>query len=1254
MQFIKSLSDHLLHRSPQPPSAPDLPTDHTITSDAAPQRPVRNAISPVPPGSEFAPFDPVTQPKRIQSYAKGSGPDQKPPSVRRLLRQSVPHSRLGMPPLREAGSIRNKETSADELRLFPGRGKQDPDAVPIVPGQTFWPNSKPQKKNLKSIPSGPRPVDTISRGIKESGPVHVRGREPKFVNSQNRSALSPPRPSDVTDTQERSSKRRRVESPEGSAKVISISDDEGLEGSTTRRSPVATRTNAQSPTPSQIANGVKMPRDYNHGQRSEYRNVEDSTRVRRPSPKKNAKSFYRFSSEDQDLTFTRDATKERRRESLLPGVEPDHAPRKLPEQTSNLSVEILTKPTPRGDSTTGSSTNRKPRLSISRESPDELQGDVTVGPVPTYLSKRETGIRSDAPSSDIRPTEFTSGGKRKNRRNKKAKSTKKEQAPQVFRVFYFRGGAIIRDTLGGENDLLVVDSARQEVTVRIADAGYERTIALSKVTKVLFGDESSRKIRLELSKVSGEDNRLDVELSSEKEKDSFCSLAQKLEIKTQERQGQWMDNAFKMAQREHKGFAESYKRPLVLVDNTEEARKLPTLSSKRVKLSEALQDNLKDIPARKSAGSDTGPTKHGNSLAPSPKPGETPNFERPSTPPSAPDRGEGTEIPVKKFNSSPQGTLRATRSMSRRTPTTVVCDDDDVENDEDPAPQPSLDVDQKWAKKPLVYPRYGKKKAEVNAVDLERLAPHQFLNDNIIGFYIRFLEDHLQRCNADVAKRVYFFNSYFFATLTNSPRGRRSINYEGVEKWTRSVDLFSYDYIVVPINEDAHWYVAIICNLPYLEGISDEIKPSSETPSEIQEVAETPEPSQRVDERAASTDPQPTTEQTARSLASMNLLDKEGPEMEGSKSGEEWPEREDYPDTSSRMKFSEFSSQPQSGSQKESETTGSPKKSRKTKRKASNGIKYHACQPIVITFDSLNVTRSSTISTLREYLYAEAKSKKGIEVNKALIKGMTAKEIPLQPNFSDCGLYLLAYIEKFVQDPDLFIRKLLQREMRTKEDWPPLRSGLLRSRLRKFMEQLYSEQEQLTKAKAEESALMVDQQPISYLLSSPVADEGKDEDKKRPVDTEPQPTESEQKKSQSNRGTSQSPESREPSGAERALLPANSEAQESVTSIEKPTELRDKASDPQTQPTNNEVVEVPDSQEQAKQTTIEEIQPPNNRVSVPSVSPKKKKRADTVCIDDSDSVEECTPPQRKEHRKDRKVEVQIQVRGTPPGSPHGR
>lgn len=545
-----------------------------------------------------------------------------------------------------------------------------------------------------------------------------------------------------------------------------------------------------------------------------------------------------------------------------------------------------------------------------------------------------------------------------------------------------------------------------------------------------------------------------------------------------------------------------------------------------------------------------------------------------------------------------------------------------------------------------MYPRFGKKKAEVNALDLERLAPHEFLNDNIIGFYIRFLEDHLQRCNAEVAKRVYFFNSYFFARLTNSPRGRRSINYEGVEKWTRNVDLFSYDYIVVPINEDAHWYLAIICNLPYLEGIMDESKPPvSQQLSDNQEIPETPEPSLYGQDGAQ----RATKEETARqSLASMDISDKQGAYEEGSKRGEEeWPEHEENPDLAP-AKFSDFSSQPQPDSQK---SAGSPKKSRKSKKRAPTGMKYDACQPIVITFDSLNQSRSSTISNLREYLFAEAKSKRGIEINKTLIKGMTAKEIPQQPNFSDCGLYLLAYLEKFVQDPDIFTRRLLRKEMRSIEDWPPLQSGLLRTRLRKFMELLYNEQEQLTKAKADQDILMVDQQPISYLLGTPATDvvkeNVKNEKRNSPdvqVERSPSPSTKTTKPARS-RESSVQPKSHEPD-IQHGQNTANAETQESVVFIDhKPrSHAISPKRDAQDQSAKRVVVEVPDSQDQARAPSTDAAQIIERR------SPQQqRKRTGPVYVDDGDVVED-SAPQRKETgaRRAESADVEIQVRGTPP------
>ena len=49
--------------------------------------------------------------------------------------------------------------------------------------------------------------------------------------------------------------------------------------------------------------------------------------------------------------------------------------------------------------------------------------------------------------------------------------------------------------------------------------------------------------------------------------------------------------------------------------------------------------------------------------------------------------------------------------------------------------------------------------------------------------------------------RVYFFTTHFFESLTRNTKGRDAINYDAVKSWTKRHDVFSYDYIVVPINE---------------------------------------------------------------------------------------------------------------------------------------------------------------------------------------------------------------------------------------------------------------------------------------------------------------------------------------------------------------------------------------------------------------------------------------------------------------------
>lgn len=72
-------------------------------------------------------------------------------------------------------------------------------------------------------------------------------------------------------------------------------------------------------------------------------------------------------------------------------------------------------------------------------------------------------------------------------------------------------------------------------------------------------------------------------------------------------------------------------------------------------------------------------------------------------------------------------------------------------------------------------------------------------------------------------------------------------------------------------------------------------------------------------------------------------------------------------------------------------------------------------RPCILIFDSLaGASRSRVVATLRDYLSCEYKAKLGVDkvFNKDVIKGACPK-VPQQTNFTDCGLYLLQYVESF-------------------------------------------------------------------------------------------------------------------------------------------------------------------------------------------------------------------------------------------------
>ena len=76
-------------------------------------------------------------------------------------------------------------------------------------------------------------------------------------------------------------------------------------------------------------------------------------------------------------------------------------------------------------------------------------------------------------------------------------------------------------------------------------------------------------------------------------------------------------------------------------------------------------------------------------------------------------------------------------------------------------------------------------------------------------------------------------------------------------------------------------------------------------------------------------------------------------------------------------------------------------------------------RPCILIFDSLQTgLRSHVVATLREYLQCEykAKMKEDREFTIHNFKGASPK-VPQQPNFSDCGLFALQYVESFLTKP---------------------------------------------------------------------------------------------------------------------------------------------------------------------------------------------------------------------------------------------
>ncbi|XP_046490999.1 uncharacterized protein [Neodiprion pinetum] len=239
----------------------------------------------------------------------------------------------------------------------------------------------------------------------------------------------------------------------------------------------------------------------------------------------------------------------------------------------------------------------------------------------------------------------------------------------------------------------------------------------------------------------------------------------------------------------------------------------------------------------------------------------------------------------------------------------------------------------------LIYPPAPARDAiTINDRDCACLGKDKFLNDVIIDFYLKYLS--LEVLLKEDQKRTYVFSSHFYKRLTHSHVSdannrllRATKRHSGVQKWTKDVNIFEKDFIIIPINERSHWIVAIIC-FPGLAGEVD----------------------------------------VHRSAADDGMVETRSSKTE-------------IPMT----------------------------RKLQSARKSTQEVWKLPC---ILIFDSLHGFGGYTkvLLALQEYLSCEYLAKTGIKDTFFLnMTNAVCPEVPQQSNSSDCGIYLLHYVERFFQ-----------------------------------------------------------------------------------------------------------------------------------------------------------------------------------------------------------------------------------------------
>lgn len=245
--------------------------------------------------------------------------------------------------------------------------------------------------------------------------------------------------------------------------------------------------------------------------------------------------------------------------------------------------------------------------------------------------------------------------------------------------------------------------------------------------------------------------------------------------------------------------------------------------------------------------------------------------------------------------------------------------------------------------------------------DFKTLYNNSWINDSLIDFFIAYEIDRAEKTRAETP--IHALNSFFFTKLIQRPPTAPDTEpdyYGNIKRWLSKLDLAAFPYIVMPINENLHWYCCIIKGLPSLLQFAQERK-AIETDYKAKNEAN----------------------ESFKGDSPLSELETGSPDVSGT-------------DISA----------PQPSSALDKDPSGATKP---TPRQKKSKVE-------IFVFDSLNQKHYNIHYPLRKFIMDYVKDKYDLEVRKDEIRVQSAR-VPKQTNFNDCGIHVIYNVRRWLSDP---------------------------------------------------------------------------------------------------------------------------------------------------------------------------------------------------------------------------------------------